>query len=488
MSETNKNGNGDYDFYLRIVLPETQPLLTMAEEKQLARSIELGDETARDKLITRNLGLVFSKARVYSKYGSSFEDLFGAGVIGLINAVSKFDPHKFKNRFSTYAVECIKDEINEELLKGQIHIPLYLSSFFRLWNTFKKEYQIRTGESVNNSVLLHIIGMPEEHLEKLAHTLDNASNTDKTVSFDIKIKNHKDGLNDDASYVTIFQDKSAPLESIVAKNEEQQQLANSIQQLMPYLKPQVKRAVALFNNSAYSGEKDIIASIGRELRVTRERARQYIYWEFIPYFRLERFHKLWEQQFWEQQEQQKNNALNKSRSSIAALINEEYTQRIIMGAFHAIIGEVRAYDETVAREIIESTKTRIIKATHYKKSSQPKFWETIKGVYGIENTPRMVMAEAIQQSGLQPQEFILKELAILKRTAKKMNIAICAIRNHTMTREHTFEDRSARTPGNIQELLKTARTYLTAYKKKHEYYVYSRYSKTKNREYIVASR
>lgn len=69
-----------------------------------------GDESAREELITRNMGLVHSVVRRFIGRGHETEDLFQIGCIGLIRAVERFDP-SFGVQFSTYAVPMIIGEI-----------------------------------------------------------------------------------------------------------------------------------------------------------------------------------------------------------------------------------------------------------------------------------------------------------------------------------------------------------------------------------------
>ena len=86
------------------------PLLSAGEEVELARLARAGDLEARKKLIVANLKLVITIARSFSTYGVPFLDLVEEGNLGLIKAVSKFDPEK-GFRFSTYASWWIRQSI-----------------------------------------------------------------------------------------------------------------------------------------------------------------------------------------------------------------------------------------------------------------------------------------------------------------------------------------------------------------------------------------
>ena len=67
------------------------PLLTAAQEVELAKRIERGDMEAKTRMIQSNLRLVVSIAKNYRNQGLPFLDLIQEGTLGLIRAVEKFD-------------------------------------------------------------------------------------------------------------------------------------------------------------------------------------------------------------------------------------------------------------------------------------------------------------------------------------------------------------------------------------------------------------
>jgi RNA polymerase primary sigma factor len=105
------------------------PLLTKAEEKELAKRIEKGDEEARQRLIKANLRLVVSIAKRYVNRTPhlSILDLIQEGNVGLSRAVEKFDYRKgFK--FSTYATWWIRQAITRALADQSrtVRIPVHM--------------------------------------------------------------------------------------------------------------------------------------------------------------------------------------------------------------------------------------------------------------------------------------------------------------------------------------------------------------------------
>src|SRR5215210_939458 len=67
------------------------PLLTAAQEVELAKKVERGDMQAKQRMIQSNLRLVVSIAKNYRNQGLPFLDLIQEGTLGLIRAVEKFD-------------------------------------------------------------------------------------------------------------------------------------------------------------------------------------------------------------------------------------------------------------------------------------------------------------------------------------------------------------------------------------------------------------
>ena len=88
--------------------------LSQVEMDMLLRRAREGDQAARDKLIEGNLRLVLSVIQRFDKRGESPDDLFQVGCIGLIKAISNFDPDK-QVRFSTYGVPMIAGEVRRYL-------------------------------------------------------------------------------------------------------------------------------------------------------------------------------------------------------------------------------------------------------------------------------------------------------------------------------------------------------------------------------------
>ena len=87
-----------------------QKPLTAAEERLCLRRCQEGDPEAKRILIERNLRLVAHVAKKYQGCDEDQDDLISIGTIGLIKAISTFDPSR-TSKLSTYAARCIDNEL-----------------------------------------------------------------------------------------------------------------------------------------------------------------------------------------------------------------------------------------------------------------------------------------------------------------------------------------------------------------------------------------
>ncbi len=118
---------------LRLYVRQLNPrLLTRAEERELARRKDEGDEAAKRRLIESNLRLVMSITRNYTKADVPLLDLIQEGNLGLIRAVERFD-YRMGFRLSTYATWWIRQAITRALAdQGRtIRLPVHVADQVR---------------------------------------------------------------------------------------------------------------------------------------------------------------------------------------------------------------------------------------------------------------------------------------------------------------------------------------------------------------------
>lgn len=122
------------------------PLLTAAQEVDLAKRIERGDLEAKEQMVNSNLRLVISNARKYQNLGLPLTDLIQEGVLGLIRAAEKFDWRRgFK--FSTYATLWIRQSMQRALANTSrtIRIPVHIEQRQRKVAKVERELSNKLG-------------------------------------------------------------------------------------------------------------------------------------------------------------------------------------------------------------------------------------------------------------------------------------------------------------------------------------------------------
>src|SRR3712207_6004842 len=122
------------------------PLLTAADEIELAKRIERGDLAAKERMINSNLRLVVHVARKYQGQGLPLGDLVQEGMLGLIRAVEKFDWRK-GFRFSTYGTLWIRQAIQRGLenTSRTVRLPVHLSQRARKVARIERELTLKLG-------------------------------------------------------------------------------------------------------------------------------------------------------------------------------------------------------------------------------------------------------------------------------------------------------------------------------------------------------
>src|SRR3982751_4370591 len=158
------------------------PLLTAAEEIELAKRIERGDLDAKDRMITSNLRLVIHVARGYRGQGLPFHDLIQEGIVGLIRAAEKFDWRKgFK--FSTYATLWIRQAIQRGLANTgrAIRLPAHVGQRERKVARAERDLTTRLGREPTIEELATHSKLSLKHVREVRAAARAVASLDKPV-------------------------------------------------------------------------------------------------------------------------------------------------------------------------------------------------------------------------------------------------------------------------------------------------------------------
>jgi RNA polymerase primary sigma factor len=146
------------------------PLLSAAEESELARRVERGDLAAKERMIEANLRLVVSIARRFQReeHGLTIEDLVQEGTVGLVRAVEKFD-HRRELRFSTYAAIWIRQAIARAITdKGRvIRLPASVDQRLAALRRVERRLTVTDGRPPTTARLAEELDWPERDVVEL---------------------------------------------------------------------------------------------------------------------------------------------------------------------------------------------------------------------------------------------------------------------------------------------------------------------------------
>ena len=244
--------------YLREI--HATPLLTAAQEKELARRVGQGDNAARDCMVRANLRLVVNIARNYVGKGLDLPDLIEEGNLGLLRAVEGFDP-SMNTRFSTYAGYWIKQSIKRALINSAktIRIPAYMVELLSKWRRASARLTEELGRSPTPEEVGRVLGLPRKKLsiiKKAIRIYNAAPQADPT----------EEGQTIDATVMDAR--VKTPDEALIETDDVRQVLA-----LLDRMGER-EATVLRLRFGLDGGEPKTLKEIGERLGLTRERVRQ----------------------------------------------------------------------------------------------------------------------------------------------------------------------------------------------------------------------
>ena len=235
------------------------PLLTAAEEVELAKRIERGDMVAKERMITSNLRLVVSIARRYQTQGITLGDLIQEGVIGLIRATEKFDWRRgFK--FSTYATWWIRQAVQRGVANKArtIRIPVHVVEREQKVARTERELIAKTGQIPTEEEIAKHAKLPLNQVREVRAAARAVASTDAPI-----------GADGDSSFGELFAAGGPTTEDEVDAVFRGDAVRRAVSKL-----PERQRDVISLRFGLVGDGPNSLEQVGKQLGITRERVRQ----------------------------------------------------------------------------------------------------------------------------------------------------------------------------------------------------------------------
>ena len=241
-------------------------ILSREEEYDYAKQYrESGDIDAARKLITANLRFVVKIATEYKNYGLNLMDIIQEGNLGLMQAVTKFDPTK-RYRLISYGVWWIRAYIQNFIMKNWSLVKIGTTQSQR-----KLVYKIRSAKSLYNSGDIS----QDEYYQRLSEDLKISIKEIKEM--DIRMGGKDFSLDEEIkagerqTKIEFLESGNQNQEDIVLKQEEAEALNSALAEALEILNDREKYII---EKRILTEDQLTLEDIGNKFKISRERVRQ----------------------------------------------------------------------------------------------------------------------------------------------------------------------------------------------------------------------
>ena len=240
--------------------------LEKEEERELAVRAGQGDKEATDRLITSHFNYVVKLAKGYRRSGVPMPDLIQEGMVGLAQAVKRFNPDR-NVRLSTYAMWWIRTSMQDHIVKSWSVVRLSTTSAQK--SLFLNLRRL-TADLIDGADALSddIVSRLAERFETTAADVRNLARrvTAKDLSLNIRVFE-----DSNESWLDMLASDDPTAEEALATAGERLQLSDIIAKALANLPD---REQFIIRHRYFSEAKQTFAAIGKELNLSKDRVRQ----------------------------------------------------------------------------------------------------------------------------------------------------------------------------------------------------------------------
>lgn len=247
------------NYSVGLAYPTHRRLLTAREEVVLAARAKAGDAAARQAMMEANIRLVMSIARRYTCKSLTFEDLVQEGILGLLEAINKFDVTRGL-RFSTYATYWIRQAIVRAIEKQDrlIRLPVYGCDAVRKVERAERALAETLGRPPTPEEVARETGLPVRLVKNIAQYGQDPLSLDAMV-----------GDSDDTLFADLVVDADAadPADTALGTMD-RDVLLEQVRYLEPREQMVIERRFGLFDGKVHT-----LKEIADQLAMSREGVR-----------------------------------------------------------------------------------------------------------------------------------------------------------------------------------------------------------------------
>lgn len=231
--------------------------------KILCTEIQNRNEDAKEKICQTNHNLVYGIARYYVNYYNNkleIDDLFQAGMIGLLKAAEKFDI-KMNTAFSTYATFWIRQNIIRTILDTGLEIRVPVHMIETINKVMRESFLLDEKDYNSNEIIAEKLSIPIETVNKSKYLFNYILNI---TSLDDEL-----GYEDTNTLKDIIADKKTQLpEKIMLEHKLYKYLISILNELP------LREKTIIENRFGLKRDSQTLEEIGQKYGLTRERIRQ----------------------------------------------------------------------------------------------------------------------------------------------------------------------------------------------------------------------